>query len=101
MNCINAMRLELRDKYSFDHVDELSVQEVTDIWEAHALHREIEKLANSIKFRLLPTSSLTAGDQWKELCEIDFSLGGSFIIDPDIDVQQQQISNSDADQITN
>ena len=63
---INAMRLELRDKYRFDCVDELSVQEVTDIWEAHALHREIEKLANSIKFPLLPTSSLTAGDQWKE-----------------------------------
>ena len=82
---INDMRLELKDKYGFDRVDELTAQEVIDIWEAHALHREIEKLADSFKFPVLPTSSLTASDRWQELCEIDFSLGGSFIINPDID----------------
>ncbi len=82
---INAMQFELKDKYGFDHIDELTAQEVVDIWEAHALHCEIEKLANSIKFPLLPISSLTAGDKWQELCEIDFSLGGSFIINPNLD----------------
>ena len=60
---------------------QLSVQAVMDIWETHALPGKIEKSADSIKFPLLATSSLTAGDQWKQLCDIDISLGdGSFIM---------------------
>ena len=85
MMTVTQMREELKNKYKFDRAAELSIEEIEEIWEANSLHRAIEELADNVDFPVLPTSALTAGDKWDELCEIDFSFGGSFIANPDVD----------------
>lgn len=75
---VTQMREELKDKYSSDGVANLSIEEVEEIWEQHALRRAIEELTDKVEFPgVLPTSALADGDKWKELAEIDFSFGGA------------------------
>lgn len=82
---VSQMREELKKKYNFDDVDQLSIEEVEDAWASHALHREIEELAGKVKFPVCPTSAITSGKYWEKLVDIDFSFGGSFLLDEKID----------------
>ena len=84
---VAQMRKELKDKYNFDKVEDLSATEVQEIWDAHSLHHAIEELSDNIEFPLYPSASIETEDKWTELCEVDLSFGGSFIVDPDIDQQ--------------
>ena len=47
---ISAMRDELKVKCNFDRVEMLSIKEVEEAWDAHALHRSIKELAESVNF---------------------------------------------------
>ena len=82
---VTQMRDQLKEKYKFDSTASLSIDEVEEIWEQHALHCTIEALTGAVSFPVLPSSALQFGDQWEELAEIDFSFGGAFIKNPTID----------------
>ena len=78
------MREELKEKYSFDHVDKLSPDDVESVWLEHALHESLNNKCDT-KFPVLPTSALHSGEHWKDLATLDLNFGGAFIRNPDID----------------
>jgi hypothetical protein len=84
---VKEMRDELRYKYGFENTDKLRVDEIQEAWEAHELHRELEKMVGSVNFPVFPTSAIKSGEYWTHLADIDFSFGGSFLLDPKIDEQ--------------
>ena len=81
------MRDKLKYKYTFTNIDKLRIGDIQNAWESHNLHRELEKMIDSVNFQLLPTSAMKKGNQWAEIARIDFSFGGSFLLDEKIDEQ--------------
>ena len=84
---VREMRDELKYKYGFTNVDKLRIDEIEDAWESHTLHRELEKMVDSVDFPLFPTSAIKSGEHWTDVASIDFKLGGSFLLDEKIDEQ--------------
>ena len=77
------MRKELREKYRFDGADELPHDEVEEAYEsASAEFGYHNDLQASVKFPLYPTSELDNPTHWKEIGDIEFSNGGTFVTDP-------------------
>ncbi|KAL9182228.1 hypothetical protein ACHAXT_012880 [Thalassiosira profunda] len=81
---IKDMREDLRTKYRVNEADSLSIKEVEEIWESHAIHRAIEEMADDLEFPVLPAEAIQSGDCWEDLAEIDFSYGGAFLLDAKI-----------------
>ena len=80
---IAMMRKELREKYRFDGADELPHDEVEEAYEsASAEFGYHNDLQASVKFPLYPTSELDNPTHWKEIGDIEFSNGGTFVTDP-------------------
>ena len=79
---IAIMRKELKDIYRFDGADELQHDEVEDVYECAVeeigYHNELQ---SSVKYPLHPTSELENPTHWKEIYELNFSNGGTFITD--------------------
>ena len=84
---ISSMRDDLKNKYNFDHANDLTIEEVEDAWEAYAINRDLEQMSESIQFPLLPTSAINSGDKWVDIIKIDFNFGGCFLADSDLDEQ--------------
>ena len=84
---ISSMRTELKNKFYFDHANDLTIEEVEDVWEAYSINRKLEQQTDSIQFPLLPISAIDDSKQWFEIAQIDFNFGGSFLADPDLDEQ--------------
>lgn len=77
------MRDELKHTYRFDGANDLPVHEVEEVYDCTVQSsRQHEKLSDQVKYPLYPTSELSEPTKWEEIYEIDFSRGGSFIMDP-------------------
>ena len=79
------MRKELKDEYNFNGADQLSIDEVEEAWLGYALQRAMEKMTDDVEFPIFNASAIDDGDKWDVLAEIDFSEGGSFLLNEDID----------------
>lgn len=80
---INTLRKELAEIFRFDGAYELPSDEVEEAHDCAAAefgyHHDLQ---DSVKFPLHPTSELKNPTHWKEIYEIKFSNGGTFITDP-------------------
>jgi hypothetical protein len=79
---IQQMRKDLRDEYNFKGVDQLSIDEVEEAWLSYVLQREMEEMAGNVRFPVYDASAIDESDKWDVIMVIDFSNGGSFLLDP-------------------
>jgi hypothetical protein len=81
--------IEMRQELAADHfdgVDELSHEELEDFYEVRDVtDSRIKELANEVPFPLFSSNELDEAVCWETLMDIDFSDGGSFITDPDLE----------------
>ena len=84
MMTITQMRDELKRKYNFDKVDQLNIEDVEDVYLSYSLHRHLEVLSEAVEFPKHPASAIKSGECWEEIAEIDFSFGGSFLLNENI-----------------
>jgi len=82
---ISQMREELKNKYNFDHADQLSIDAVEELYVEYTLHRYLEELAETVEFPKFPASTIKSGEKWKEIGSIDFNFGGAFLLDDNLD----------------
>ena len=81
-----TMRAELANKYNFDNVDQLTIDEVEDYYEIReVVNARIHELSGTVPFPLYPSTDMNENNHWKELADIDFSEGASFMSDPELD----------------
>jgi hypothetical protein len=62
-------------------VDQLSIDEVEEAWLSYELQREMEEMASNVRFPVYDASAIDESDKWDVIMEIDFSNGGSFLLD--------------------
>lgn len=82
---ISQMREELKNRYNFDHADQLSIDAVEDLYVEYTLHRYLEEIAENVEFPKFPASAIKSGENWKEIGTIDFNFGGAFLLDDNLD----------------
>mmetsp|Transcript_4844 Transcript_4844/g.7520 ORF Transcript_4844/g.7520 Transcript_4844/m.7520 type:complete len:1097 (-) Transcript_4844:34-3324(-) len=82
---LQQMRKELKDEYNFNGADQLSIDEVEEAWLSYALQREMEEMADKVRFPIYDASAIDNEDKWDVLAEIDFNNGGSFLLDDKIE----------------
>jgi hypothetical protein len=83
---ILEMRQELAEKHNFDSVDELSFEELEDFYEVKdVVYSRVNEMADVVPFPLYSSNQLDDAVCWDTLLDIDFSDGGSFITDPDLE----------------
>ena len=75
-------------KWNFDRVEDLSIEEIEDAWEAYAVCRDFENTSSQIKFPVLPSCVIDDGSEWEEILNIDLKFGGSFLLSDDISSEQ-------------
>ena len=101
MDRISTMRMELKHKYRFDGADELPLHDVEQIYDcAIQSFGQHDELKNHVKYPLYPTSHLRNAPRWKDLYEIRFSSGGTFITDPTLGEHVPAILNLFASFVT-
>ncbi len=80
------MRDELAEKYNFDSVDDLTIEEVEDFYSVReVVNARANEMADAVPFPLHPAGDMDSELHWTSLMDIDFGDGGAFIADPSLD----------------
>ena len=80
---ISFMRNELKHQYKWDNADEMAVDQVEAAYDAAIKpYRDKMELVEQVKFPLYRTSELKDPTKWKQISDIHFCNGGTFIADP-------------------
>ena len=77
------MRKELAEQFQFNRADELPVGDVEEAYDnAMTSIQNHCDLGGQVKYPLYPTTELRNPTKWKNLFQISFCDGGTFIADP-------------------
>jgi hypothetical protein len=81
-----TMRAKLASTYNVDSVDQLTIDEVEDYYKIReVVNARIHELSGAVPFPLYPSTDMIKNNHWKELADIDFNEGASFMSDPELD----------------
>jgi hypothetical protein len=82
---IIEMRQELAEENNFDGVEQLTYEELEEFYEVKdVIYSRVNEMADAVPFPLYSSNQLDDAVCWDTLLDIDFSDGGSFITDPDL-----------------
>ena len=84
------MRDELASKYDVERVEELTIEEVEEIWAMkNVIEARIDDLMDRVPFPLYPTKEMDSfrPPHWDPILDMDFGEGASFLLDPDLDAK--------------
>ena len=83
---VNMMREQLAEKYDVDNVDELTMDEVEELYAMCEIERERSNNSHSaVTFPLHPSQEIDNPEHWTTILKVNLACGGVFLADPELD----------------